>query len=336
MRAVLLTEDNGQPQQLFSDIGKPEPGEREVCVRIHASALNRRDYWITKGLYPGIKYGCVMGSDAAGVIESVGKQVDKGLLGREVVIYPVFEWGDDPQLPGKDFRILGMPENGTFADYICVPLENIQSKPAHLSMQEAAALPLAAVTAWRALVTKAGIKQGETLLITGIGGGVACMALTLAVKMGCRVIVTSSSKAKIAAANTQGAIAGFLYTQEGWDETLRSGHGGVDVIIDGNCGPQFNPCFKSMNPGGRYIIYGFTQGQPAAGFDASRLFFRQLRIEGTTMASPQEFRAMLEFVSDKQIHPVVDKVFPLEDAVSATTYLGQGSQMGKIVFDHLA
>lgn len=335
MKAVVLAGTASLENLSIQDCDKPIPGEGQVCVHVHASALNRRDFWITKGMYPDIKLPSILGSDGAGIVESVGEGVDSSHIGNEVVIYPVFEWGDDPKIPGDGFRILGMPDNGTFAEYICVPLENIYPKPAHLDMAQTAALTLAGLTAWRALVTKAEVRSGEMVLITGIGGGVASLALLWATSLGATVIVTSSDDTKINRAKDFGAIDGFNYTKDNWHHDLCLKYGGVDVIIDGNCGPLFHPCFESLNPGGRYIIFGFTQGKPTKELDPAKLFFRQLKIEGTTMSTPDEFKAMLEFATTNKLEPIIDKTFNLAGAVEAHKYIGSGSQMGKIVLNHL-
>lgn len=336
MKAVVLEKNGKHGKLAVKEYEKPVPAKGEVCVRIHASALNRRDYWISKGQYPDIQLPCIPGSDGAGVVESAGVGVDAEYIGKEVIIYPVFEWGDDPRIQGEKFRILGMPDNGTFAEFICVPQENVFYKPPHLDMAQTAAISLAGLTAWRALVTKAMVRQGEIVLITGIGGGVATMALLWAAGLGARVVVTSSSDEKIGKAIELGALDGFNYKNENWDSELRGKHGGVDAVIDGNFGPLFQPCFDSLMPGGRYIVFGFTQGRPAQGLDAAKLFFRQLKIEGTTMSTADEFRAMLEFVSEKKIKPVIDKSFNLGEAVEALEHIGSGKQMGKIVLDHLS
>lgn len=334
MKAVVLASAGTEDNLTIQDLPKPEPGAGQVLVRLQASALNRRDFWITRGQYPDIQLPCVLGADGAGIVEAVGQGVDDSCIGDEVVIYPAFDWGGDPRIQGPDFRILGMPDNGTFAEYISVPRDNIQPKPEHLDMTRAAALPLAGLTAWRALVTKAAVHPGETVLLTGIGGGVATMALMLAAAMGVKIIVTSSHERKLARAIELGAADGFIHTADDWHRDLRRKHGGVDVVIDGNCGPLFQPCFESMQPGGRYIIFGFTQGAPVGGLDPSKLFFRQLRIEGTTMSTAAEFRAMLEFVSDHRLEPLIDKSFALADAVAAHRYIGSGAQMGKVIFNH--
>ena len=334
MKAVVLTGAAKLENLSIQDCDKPVAGPGQVCVRLYASALNRRDFWIAKGKYPDIKLPCILGSDGAGTIESAGTGVEPSCIGSAVVIYPVFEWGDNPRIHGPRFRILGMPENGTFAEYICVPRENVYPKPPHLDMAQAAAICLGGLTAWRALVTKAAVQPGETVLITGIGGGVASLALLWATALGAQVIVTSSQDAKISRAIELGATDGFNHTREDWHKELCKKHSGVDVIIDGNCGPLFQPCFASLKPAGRYIIFGYTQGQPSHGLDPARLFFRQLKIEGTFMSTPGEFNAMLEFATRHKLEPIIDNTFNLDDAVAAHHYIGSGAQFGKVVLKH--
>ena len=335
MKAIVLSETGGPDKLLVQDVVTPIPGPGQVRVHLQAAALNRRDFWICKGLYPNIELPSVLGADGAGTIESVGAGVDNKLIGNEVIIFPAYNWGDDARFSGEDYRILGMPAQGTFAEYICVPRENVNPKPAHLDWEQTASISLAGLTAWRAIVTKAGLRQGQKVLITGIGGGVATMCLLLALGLGAEVYVSSSSDEKIERAKALGAKAGVNYTHEDWHVELRALCGGVDVVIDGNVGPAFQPCLKSLNPAGRYIIYGATQGNPPQGMNIAQLFFRQIRVEGTTMGTSEEFAAMLQFVSDKKIEPVIDKVFDFEDAVAAHEYIGAGTQMGKIVLRHV-
>jgi NADPH:quinone reductase-like Zn-dependent oxidoreductase len=334
MKAVVLAGEAKLENLSVQESDIPAPGRGEVCVQVQASALNRRDYWIVKGQYPDIRLPCILGSDGAGTVVAVGEGVDPACIGDEIVIYPVFEWGSNPRIPGPGFRILGMPDNGTFAEYICMPRENVFPKPPHLDMAQAAAICLAGLTAWRSLVTKAAVQPGEIVLVTGIGGGVATLAMLWAVNLGARVIVTSSHDEKLRRAVRLGASGGYNHKQADWHKDLGREYSGVDVIIDGNCGPLFKPCLASLNPAGRYIIYGFTQGPPAQGLDPAKLFFRQLRIEGTTMSTPDEFRDMLDFVTRNKLQPIIDKTFALDDAIAAIGYVGSGEQMGKVVMRH--
>ncbi len=331
MQAVVLGELAGPSAVRVQEVPTPEPGAGEVRVALHASALNRRDVWITVGAYPRIKLPSIGGSDGAGVIDSVGEGLDVGLLGREVVIYPARDWGDDPRCGGPQFRVLGMPDQGTFAEFICVPAQDVLPKPSHLSWAQAAAFPLAGLTAWRALVTHGEVQRGQKVLVTGIGGGAATFALLWARYHGAEVYVTSGSAEKLAAAQGLGAAGGANYRDEGWDKTIRQMSGGIDIVIDSAGGPGMNLALNTLNNGGRYIFYGATQGNPPEGLEMAKLFFRQIRIQGTTMGRPEEFAAMVEFINRHRIEPVVDRTFRLEEAADAHQRMHDAEQMGKLV-----
>lgn len=333
MQAVLLRQLGGPEHLSIEDLPIPEPAAGQVRVRLYASALNRRDVWITLNKYPGIRLPSGMGSDGAGVVEKVGAHVPADLLGQEVVIYPAYDWGDNPRFPSPSFRVLGMPDAGTFAEYICVPSGHVFPKPAHLTWEQAAALPLAGLTAWRALVTQAALQAGETVLITGIGGGVATLALKWAVALGGRTFVSSSSPAKLAQAQQLGALGGVNYRVADWEKELVQLTGGVDVIIDGSGGAAFKGYFAALKPAGRFVMYGATAGNPS-GIDAARLFFRQASIIGSTMGSPSEFAAMLHLTAAQRITPALDQTFPLHQAVAAHQRLLATAQLGKIVLQH--
>jgi len=190
----------------------PDPGE--VVVRVKAASLNRRDFWITQGMYPGIELPIVLGSDAAGIVSACGDGVDSKWLDREVIINPGVDWGNDPTTQTDEFTILGLPRDGTFASELTIPACQLYEKPAHLNWHEAAALPLAGVTAYRALFSQGSLQADETVLISGIGGGVATLALQFAVAAGANVWVTSSSAEKIDQAVKLGAEGGFNYKEE--------------------------------------------------------------------------------------------------------------------------
>lgn len=203
MRAVRLHEIGGPQNLVVEEIPRPEPADGEVLVRIRAAAFNRRDVFIAQGLYPGIKLPVTLGSDGAGVLESSGA---------EVVIDPMLGWGDDPNVwDPKSSSLLGMPRDGTFADYVAVPSGNVHPKPPSLSMEEAAAIPLAGLTAYRATFTRAGLRAGETILIPGVGGGVQTFVLLFAKKIGARTVVTSGDDAKLERAKALGADVCFNY-----------------------------------------------------------------------------------------------------------------------------
>jgi NADPH:quinone reductase-like Zn-dependent oxidoreductase len=301
---------------------------------LRASALNRRDVWITLGQYPAIRLPCILGSDGAGVVDQLGPETPADCLGREVVVYPAYDWGDNPRFPSPTFRVLGMPDPGAFAEHLCVPAGHVFAKPAHLNWEQAAAIPLAGLTSWRALMTQGAAQAGETVLVTGIGGGVATFALKWAAALGARVFVTSGSDAKLEQARRLGAAGGVNYRENDWAKRLAGLTGGVDVVVDGTGGPAFAGCFSALRPGGRLVVYGATAGNPPAGLDMVRLFFRQARIIGSTMGSPAEFAAMLRFVETHRLEPVLDRVFALDEAVAAHQRLLAAEQLGKIVLRH--
>ena len=295
------------------------PVEGWESIEIIAGALNHRDIWITKGMYPGIKLPCIPGSDGVGIWQ-----------GKRVLINPGFDWGSDKSFQSPHFHILGMPTNGTLAEQIYVPENNIYEAPEHLTDTEAAALPLAGVTAYRALITKCKPKHSDTVLITGIGGGVALFAMQYALAMGCKVYVTSSSAEKIALATELGAQGGVLYTDPDWDKQLKKSTGGIDVVIDSAAGDGFSKLPDLCNPGARIAFYGGSKGKITA-LNPQVIFWRQISIFGSTMGSPRDFEDMLDFVSLHQIHPIIDGVWPLDQIHEAYKYMADGKQFGKII-----
>lgn len=355
MKAIHLAGTH-QAVQLI-DAPMPTAGPGEVLVNIRAAALNHRDVFIQKGMYPGIKLPVILGSDGAGVVAGVGDGVDPVWRGQEVIINCSLNWGPNPAFYGPDFKILGMPDNGTFAEYAVVPVKYIHPKPAHLSFAQAAALPLAGLTAWRALMTRAGLhitdrKTPEKVLITGIGGGAALFALQFAVGAGAEVWVTSGSDEKIEKATALGAMGGVNYREPDWAKTLmtqtgggRTGHpaephrqtsrpggGYFDVIIDSAGGAGFARLIDVAASGGRIAIFGGTTGN-LTDIVPPKVFFKQLSIFGSTMGTEREFADMVAFVNAQKIRPVVDTTFPLSDAESAMRRMDDGKQFGKIVLN---
>ncbi len=329
MQALTLTAVN---EITLATVGDPTPGTGEVVVALKAAALNHRDVWIKQGHYAGLKWPCRPGSDGAGVVAAVGAGVDPAWLGREIVINPSFEWGPGERAQGAEFAILGLPRDGTLAEKVAVPVSQLSSKPAHLSWIEAAALPLAGLTAYRAVFSRAQVRAGERVLITGIGGGVALFALQFAVASGADVWVTSSSAEKIARAVALGAKGGFDYTVPGWAKAAGTQvqGGGFDVIVDSAGGEGFGDLLDLAAPGGRIVFFGATRGNASA-LALRKIFWRQLSVLGTTMGSPADWRALMEFVALHRITPVVSDVFPLARAAEAFALMERGGQVGKIV-----
>jgi zinc-binding alcohol dehydrogenase/oxidoreductase len=329
MKAIVLNELGGAFK--LENVKIPEPAAGEVLVRIAAAALNHRDLWIKQGKYFLKEYPCVLGSDGAGVIASAGTGVSEELIGKKVVINPSLHWGPRREGHGKDFQILGMPTQGTFAEFVCVPVENVFPIPNGLGFEKAAALPLAGLTAYRAMFYRGGLKRGEKVLITGIGGGVASFLLSFGVRADAIVYATSSSHGKIKQAISLGAINGVLYTDENWtDQLLEMEPDGFDLIIDSAGGPEFLQLINLLKTGGKIVNFGGTAGKIPEMIPA-KLFWKQASILGTTMGSPTDFEQMLTFVTEFIVTPTVDKVFPLEDVQAAFDHMQNQSQFGKIV-----
>ncbi len=236
------------------------PGPSEVVVRLKAAALNRRDYWITQGMYPGIEPPVVLGSDGAGVVGESGSALGNYWNNREVIINPGWDWGENQQVQSDSFRILGSPDDGTFATDVLVPHEYLHLKPDHLDWHQAAALPLAGVTAYRAIFSQGGLQAGEMILINGIGGGVATFALQFAVAIGAKVWVTSSSSEKIGRAMEMGAQGGFDYQADGWWKEMTQRAGTPNLILDSAGGSGYGALVNLAAPGGRIVNYGATAG----------------------------------------------------------------------------
>ncbi len=327
MRALQIT---GLNESSLVTLPDPVPGPGEALVALRAAALNHRDVWIKIGQYAGITYPCIPGSDGAGTVVALGEGADPSWLGRAVIIDPALGWGRDTRAQGPDFDILGLRRPGTLATHVRVPATLLVPKPEFLSWDEAAALPLAGLTAWRALLTRAAAKHGDRVLVTGIGGGVALFVLQFAVASGLETWVTSSSPDKIAQAVRLGARGGFVYGRPGWAAAATAAAGQFTVIVDGAGGEGFGDLIDLAAPGGRIALYGATRGNPP-GIALRKIFWRQLSLLGSTMGSPADWAAMTRFVNAHWIKPVVAATFPLEQAAEAFALMEAGGQFGKIV-----
>jgi NADPH:quinone reductase-like Zn-dependent oxidoreductase len=332
MKAIVLHEAGGPGALRLEAVPDPAPGPGEVVVRLKAAALNHRDLWITRGQYAGLRFPIILGADGAGEVARVGQGAAGVEPGDPVIIYPALDWGDDPRAQGPRFRILGLPDNGTFAEFVKVPAANVFPRPPHLTVDEAAALPLAGLTAHRALVTRGQVRRGETVVAIGIGGGVATCALVIARHLGARVLVTSGSDAKLDRARALGAVGGFNYATTDWVKGIREATNGqgADLIIDGTGGATFDKALDAARPGGRVVSYGATAGVVPE-LAVRRIFWKQLNVLGSTMGTPTDFRGMLDVVSSGQLRPIIDRVFPLAEAGKALERMEQGAQFGKIV-----
>jgi zinc-binding alcohol dehydrogenase/oxidoreductase len=329
MKALQITDHPTEKLQI-RELSKPELKDGEALVRMKAAALNRRDEWIREGKYPRIKPFSTLGSDGCGIVEEVADEEDQVWLGKEVIINPNINWGHHPEVQSPTYEILGMPSNGTFAEYIAVPMNRLQEKPAHLTFEEGACFSLAALTAYRAVFTQGELKRNQTICVSGIGGGVALFAFQFARAIGSKVYVTSGSTAKIQKAKEMGAVDGVNYTEGDWVSKLLTLTGGLNLVIDSAGGEAFAAFIKTIKPAGKLVFYGASQGLPEK-LDLHRIFFRQIRIQGSTMGNDEEFKQMLHFADRYQLKPVIDSVRPFDQIISAFDDMQHQRQFGKLV-----
>jgi NADPH:quinone reductase-like Zn-dependent oxidoreductase len=319
MKAIVLKQQNSYPVY-DADYPDPVAGEGEVLVKLRHAALNRRDYWITQGKYPNIQVPVILGSDGCGKIGD-----------RRVLLYPAINWGKSRRVQADNFEPLGMPKNGTLAEYIAVDKSYVYDAPEYLSDAEAACIGMAGLTAYRALFSRGELKAGDRVLINGVGGGVALMACQLAIAAQAEVYVTSGSANKIDQAVKLGAKAGFNYREENWHKKALAEGLLFDVIIDSAGGPGFANLIKVAAPGGRLVTYGGTHGA-LDHLNTQIIFWRQLSILGTTMGSPSEFKDLLHFITRHQIMPVIDRLYYWDMVEQGFNSLRDSTQFGKVVF----
>jgi NADPH:quinone reductase-like Zn-dependent oxidoreductase len=337
VRAVAITETGRGARPALLDVPAPEPGPGEVRVALEASALNHLDLWAMRGI-PGVEYRFpfVLGADGAGTIDAVGAGVDEARIGEAVVLNPVLSCGRCAHCVAgerplcRQFGMLGEHRDGTHADLVTLPAVGAVPRPADLDAVEAAAAGVVFATAFRMLFTKARARPGEVVLIHGVGGGVGTAALQLAACAGLEVVVTSSDPAKLERARELGAAHGVDYRQEDVVERVRAAVGTVDIVVDAVGAAVWPASFRLLRNGGRLVNCGATAG-PEGTVPIPHLFWRQLEILGSTMASDGEFRQALAAVVRNGLRPVIDRVVPLESVPEALSALARGDQFGKIV-----
>lgn len=325
MRAVRIHEDGGPEVLVLEEAPDPEPGPGEVLVRLRASALNHLDVWIRKGL-PSVPKPRILGADGAGVVEALGDGVAGFELGERVVLNPGIEAG------GGRIHVIGEHGDGTNAELIALPATNVHPIPGTLSFEEAAAFPLVFETAYRMLVTRAGLREGEWVLAWGIGGGVSTAALAIGKALGARVLVTSSSDAKLERARELGADATVNHATGDVKAAVQEATDGrgIDVVVENVGEATWSTSLQVAAPGGRITVCGATSGpNPPAGLH--RIWWKQLSILGSTMGTAVDFAGAYELVASGRARPVVDSVLPLEEIRAAHERLEAGEQLGKIV-----
>lgn len=342
VKALALDAVGGLEHLALRRLPPPEPAAPDdVRVRIHAAALNRLDLFVADGL-PGVTYQFphIVGSDGAGVVESVGAAVRGVRVGDRVMINPGVSCGACPACAADEaslcdrFRVVGEHRPGTLAELVVVPERNLAPVPPDMSWAEAAAFPLATLTAWRMLTTRARLQPGETVLIWGIGGGVALAALQVVRHLGGRAIVTSGSDAKLEAARRLGADHTINHATADVVAEVRglTVRRGADVVVDSIGQARWQDSLRVMRRGGRLVICGATSG-PMIELDLRRLFWHQWSILGSTLGSDREFREVVALAHQGRLRPVVDTVVPLERAGEAFARLQRGDQMGKLVIE---
>lgn len=268
----------------------------------------------------------ILGSDGAGVVEEVGEEVTNVNVGDEVMIIPSLGWEKNSPAPPKGFEIVGFPYHGTFAETIVIPAVNAVSKPPALTWEEAGVLPLAALTGYRALFTRGNIQAGQHLLLPGIGSGVATFILQMAKAAGAKVTVTSRSENKREQALKLGADAA-IDSNDDWDEQMNGEK--ADIVIDSVGQATFDKSLHQLKLGGTIVVFGASAGDEIK-LDLRSFFYGQYNFLGSTMGSNEEFYDMLAFIEKHKINPVVDKVFPLREALAALHHLDSAEQFGKI------
>jgi NADPH:quinone reductase-like Zn-dependent oxidoreductase len=339
MRAVVIRGHGGPEVVNVEELPDPTPGPGEVLLRVKAASVNHLDLWVRRG-WPGLRlaFPHVLGSDVAGVVEAVGPGVTVTRVGDEVVVNPALGCGRCERCRSGEenlclkFSILGEHVSGGQAERLVVRAENTLPKPANLSFEEAAAVPLTFMTAWHALLGRARLRLGETVLVHAAGSGVGVAAVQIAKLVGARVIATAGSDAKLERARALGADEVVNYETKDFVQEVRrlTGKRGVDVVFEHVGKKTWEGSIKSVTVGGRVVTVGATTGfDPLT--DLRHVYFRQISILGSTMGSGAELLEVLRFVSEGKLSPVVDRVLPLAEVRRAHEALAQRAQFGKIV-----
>jgi zinc-binding alcohol dehydrogenase/oxidoreductase len=326
MKALVLKQDHFG----IEDIPIPDLHAGQALVKLQFASLNHRDQWIRIGQYAKIQLPAILGSDGCGVVEKSGDGVDRSWIGKTVILNPNINWGPNNRYQQKDYQILGMPAQGTLAEYIVVPADRLLEKPAYLSAEQAAALPLAGMTAYNALFNKGRAVKDMDILISGVGGGVAQFAFLFAVAIGARVYVTSSKDPVINTCMQLGGKGGCDYRNKEDLKNMAKAIGGFDLIIDSACGDGMNDLISTLKPGGKFVFYGATRGLPKE-LNMRPVFWNHLQILGSTMGSDEDFRNMADFCTEHRIQPILDKTFDLENGAAAFDRMQDGEQFGKII-----
>jgi zinc-binding alcohol dehydrogenase/oxidoreductase len=321
MKAVRIHEDGGPEVLRLDEVEDPVAGPGEVLIRLKAASLNHLDVWLRQGL-PSVPKPRILGADGAGVVEALGDGVDGFELGQRVVLNPGLRNGAE---------IVGEHRDGTHAELIAIPRENVHPIPEELSFEEAAAFPLVYETAYRMLVTRAGLREGEWVLVWGIGSGVGSAAFLIAKALGAKVVVTSSDDGKLERARELGADETVNHESGDVVSVVKEAtEGGAHVVVEHVGEATWKTSLQVARTGGRIAVCGATSG-PNPPANLHRIFWKQLSILGSTMGTAEDFAGVYELVASGRVKPLVDRVFPLEEAADAHRHLESGKQFGKVV-----
>ncbi|TWI59141.1 zinc-binding dehydrogenase [Halalkalibacter nanhaiisediminis] len=325
MKAFIHKGEKGLKGTAYQEIEEKQPAAGEVRIRLIYAGLNHRDLFVLER-HKENEPALIIGSDGAGIIEEIGSGVEGFHIGNEVIINPSLGWINKSSSPPEGFEVLGLPDHGTFAEKITISAANIEPKPKHLNWEEAGVLSLAALTAYRALISRANVKPNDTVLLPGVGSGAVTFLLLFAKAIGCRVIVTSRSEEKRKKALKLGADVA-INSASNWEEALKGEK--VDVVIETVGAATFNQSIHQLKKGGTIVTFGASAGDEVT-INIRNFFYGQFNMLGTTMGSRDEFREMLHFISRYNIKPVMDKVFPLSEATNALLRMNEAEQFGKI------
>jgi NADPH:quinone reductase-like Zn-dependent oxidoreductase len=320
VKAIRIHEDGGPEVLRYEDAPDPVPGKGQVLIDLRAASLNHLDVWIRKGL-PSVPKPRILGADGAGVVVSGAGFAP----GDHVVINPGLDHGDGT------VTVVGEHTDGTHAERIAVPAEQVYPLPDSLDFETAAAFPLVFETAYRMLATKAALREGEWVLVWGIGSGVSTACLAIAKALGARVIVTSGSTQKLERARELGADATLNHAEDDVPAAVKElSGGGAHVVVDHVGEATWQRSLAAARIDGRICVCGATSG-PNPPAQLHRIWWKQLTVYGSTMGSRTDFEAVYELVSSGRAVPVIDHVFPLAEAAAAHERLEAGEQLGKIV-----
>jgi zinc-binding alcohol dehydrogenase/oxidoreductase len=321
MKAIRIHEDGGPEVLRLDEVEDPVAGPGEVLIRLKAASLNHLDIWLRQGL-PSVPKPRILGADGAGVVEALGKGADGFELGQRVVLNPGLRNGAE---------IVGEHRDGTHAELIAIPRENVHPIPEELSFEEAAAFPLVYETAYRMLVTRAGLLEGEWVLVWGIGSGVGSAAFLIAKALGAKVVVTSSDDGKLERASELGADETVNHESADVVSVVKEAtEGGPHVVVEHVGEATWETSLQEARTGGRIAVCGATSG-PNPPANLHRIYWKQLSILGSTMGTAEDFAGVYELVASGRVKPLVDRVFPLEEAADAHRHLESGKQFGKVV-----